>query len=94
MDSITQQIIDVINNFSKANFKLSKYIDLFLLLKTVPTRVEIELMTLTSSFTLIRLRNTLNGSNTYIEDHVLKTIKKKSRRLARSPRMSCRNMQT
>ena len=86
MDSITQQIIDVINNFSKANFKLSKYIDLFLLLKTVPTRVEIELNDVDFIFHLNQAQEHIEWLNTYIEDHVLKTIKKEVKKISKKPK--------
>ena len=94
MHSITQQIIDSIAKFSEVNFKFSKYMVLFLLLKTIPDTITLLLNTDDFIYHLSEANSHLTWLNEFFESNILPTIRKRSGSSKTILRMSCRNMPT
>lgn len=86
MHSITQQIIDSITKFSKVNFKFSKYMELFLLLKTIPDTITLLLNTDDFIYHLSEANSHLTWLNEFFENNILPTIKKEIRKLKNNPK--------
>lgn len=83
MDSITH-ILNSINQFAKSNFKFSKYIDLFYLLKSIPDSIAFELNSDDFIFHLKEAISHINWIIGFFENNINPSLKKEVSKLKKS----------
>lgn len=83
MDSITQ-IVDLIEKFSKINFKFTKYIEMFRLMKHVPESISSGLNSAEFIHHISEAYKHISWLIDYFDDNVMKTVKKELHKVMNS----------